>query len=516
MSRSLYARLHRRFGQRVSGAELERRVRRKVEGFEEKTGDLLRPGSPKRLAGRGRVVVIGGGFGGLMAGYLLSEHFTVTVIEARDRVGGRVWSQVHEDTKRIIEAGAELIGYCHPCWIHLAETFELGLSVLTGEDDFAAMGMDLPLYLDGERVPRDELEKIYDEMTAAFERMGRLAVDGIPDPFRPWDALKAWEWDHQSLQEWIDGEDCSPLTKAAMVAQFANNNGLAPAQQSLLANLALVAGGALYGGDDKVMDFFDNAENVRCEHGNQALADRLAEKIRQHGGEVRLGQAASALALQGSGVSGDIVRVEIEGGGVVEADFAVLAIPQTLWHGLRIEPEIPADYRVNQGLVVKYLSWVRSRFWIPEKQAPSSVSNRFGMTWEGTDNQMQAPGQPVELSLFAGGAAAVAALERWHAGPKELHHFYDTAISQVYPGYREAREEWPRFMPWPYEPFTHTGYSCPSPGEVTRAGPLLYAPFHERIMIAGEHACAAYFGYMEGALQSGVRAAANIKAAAGF
>jgi monoamine oxidase len=55
--------------------------------------------------------------------------------------------------------------------------------------------------------------------------------------------------------------------------------------------------------------------------------------------------------------------------------------------------------------------------------------------------------------------------------------------------------------------WTLTGYSCPAPGDVLRTGPLLAAPFEKRLYFAGEHTCLPFFGYMEGALQSGARAA---------
>ena len=66
-------------------------------------------------------------------------------------------------------------------------------------------------------------------------------------------------------------------------------------------------------------------------------------------------------------------------------------------------------------------------------------------------------------------------------------------------------------MPWPEIEFTMTGYSCPRPGEVCTKAKALQEPFGP-IHFAGEHTCMAFFGYMEGALQSGLRAAQRIRA----
>jgi monoamine oxidase len=63
---------------------------------------------------------------------------------------------------------------------------------------------------------------------------------------------------------------------------------------------------------------------------------------------------------------------------------------------------------------------------------------------------------------------------------------------------------------WPGNKWTKGSYSFPKPGEVTRAGPLLHAGFLKRIHFAGEHTCYAFTGYMEAALQSGIRVAEQI------
>jgi monoamine oxidase len=185
-------------------------------------------------------------------------------------------------------------------------------------------------------------------------------------------------------------------------------------------------------------------------------------------------------------------------GGPYEAERVVLATPPTAWP--TINPEPGAEYRVAMGEVVKYLSDTPRRFWIPEALSPSSTSERYGMTWEGTDNQI---GYQPELSLFAGGPAATNALVAWESG--QVHQFYDATLNQVYAGYPDNRVEWPRFMPWPREPYTMTGYSCPQPGDVCTVWPNYAQGFGPggKLWFAGEHTCPAFFGYMEGALEGG-------------
>ena len=78
--------------------------------------------------------------------------------------------------------------------------------------------------------------------------------------------------------------------------------------------------------------------------------------------------------------------------------------------------------------------------------------------------------------------------------------------------YRDLRASFvkARFMDWPSDPWVKASYSFPAPGQVTTMLPLMARPIEGRLYFAGEHTCPAYVGYMEGALQSGVRAASAI------
>ena len=93
--------------------------------------------------------------------------------------------------------------------------------------------------------------------------------------------------------------------------------------------------------------------------------------------------------------------------------------------------------------------------------------------------------------------------------PAERTERYLTALSPVFKGVRASFER-ARFMDWPSDPWVKGSYSFPAPGEVTTLGPQLQQPWAKRVFLAGEHTCYAGVGYMEGALQSGARAAKRI------
>jgi monoamine oxidase len=507
--RSTFARLFRRYGRRITGTERQQRVQRKIDGLNRRFA-AVDAHAPRRRA-RGlkaklpRVVIIGGGFAGLMTAYKLLGHSDVTVFEARERVGGRVWT--HKTASGLFEAGGELIGYNHPQWLALAKQFELGLSVTTTDSNYDSLDLELPVYLEGKKLAEHQMKKIYNEMGAAFSKMARQAK-AIKNPYRPWLRWNAIAVDQTPLSAWIGALKCSKLAKRAITQQFANDGGLPTHKQSLLGTLTAVAGAAQHGAPN---DYFTQTEALRCCDGNAALAGRLLDEIARGGGTVQLHSPVRAIEIRK-----DEVSIDLERDGTMTADYVVLAIPPSLWPQSRgakivVTPDIPADYYTSMGTAVKYLSRLTHRFWIGEGLAPSATSDRFGVTWEGSDNQIQAPGRGVELSLFAGADMAKRGLDEYRrGGDLAVRAFYDRRIGAVYRSYSASVSGRPSFIPWPLDEWTGAGYSCPGLGDVCRAGPLLSRSFKQRMFFAGEHVCLPYFGYMEGALQSGRMAAAAI------
>jgi monoamine oxidase len=445
------------------------------------------------------VTVAGAGFAGLTAACFLRESgFDVTVLEARPDVGGRVASYTNISDGRVIEAGAELIGANHPLWLALATSLGLGLSVLTSEDEFTGAGLQMPLYLQGQLLAPQQADDVYDQMNTVLGQISKDAAT-IGDPYRPWESPNAAVWDQLTVADMLAayGVDPSGPLWAALAAELGNNQALPIEQQSYLGLTSVVRGGQL--GDD-TMAFWTQSEIYRCEAGNQQLARTLAAMLDASApGSVKLGTPVQDITVEAGQVT------VTAGGTAYSSDYAVLAVPQPAWQGFTISPAVPVGYQISTGPAVKYLSPVTSRFWLPASQAPSGLSDSLGMTWEGTDNQMVTGGQGIELSVFAGGPSAQAAI----AAP-DRQQYFTAGLAPMYPGYPASADGPGTFVDWPGDPWTGCGYSCPTVGQVTTAGPLLDSLYAGRLAFAGEHTVMAMFGYMEGALESGFLAAMRI------
>ena len=192
------------------------------------------------------------------------------------------------------------------------------------------------------------------------------------------------------------------------------------------------------------------------------------------------------------------------GGRDYEADYAILAVPPLTWNRIAFTPRLHVTAIPQMGSNVKFLMKTKDAFWRRARLAPDFLSDGpVHLTWHTTQHQKVAGAGVV---AFSGGPAADTC-RGWT--PAERTEKYLATLSPVFPALRASFER-ARFMDWPSDPWVKGSYSFPAPGEVTTLGPQLQQPLEGRVFLAGEHTCYAFVGYMEGALESGARAARRI------
>ena len=240
----------------------------------------------------------------------------------------------------------------------------------------------------------------------------------------------------------------------------------------------------------------------RIAGGSDALAAAFAARLRN---AVELEAEVEAIDHDPAGV-----RVHYRRAGrahTVEGAYAVLAVPTTTLRGIDIRPGLSREKqqsieRMAYGGLAKVLLQYRRRFWRRGGFSGFTITDLpVHCTWDATGNQ---PGRRGILTCFLGGREA----ERLgKMSPRERIDSAVAQVEQIYPGSRRLFEQGTSIY-WNDQRFTRGSYSHYSPGTMTVIGPVIAQP-EGRLHFAGEHT-ATVQGYMEGALESGRRAASEI------
>lgn len=481
-------------------------------------------GSCKELVSRQRVAVIGGGLAGLMAARALSRQGAqVTVYEARAQVGGRVLSDTTFAKGRIVEAGAELIGSIHTRWCALAKEYGLSLISRMNTDLYAGQQLSPKLTLD-RPLTVDEIRAIEEELSVKVLRKIAERAQKI-NATEPWknvdpDVLALDRVSVASfLKHFLGVHPKGPTARLWMATEhlLVHNNVALLEDMNMLGLLCLVKGGQEGTiSRDPLMGYWDELEIYRCAEGAQRLAVEIAKEVHAAKGcRVVTKLAVTRIALPRSSSAPVLVRATSTRGREVDRrldrlvsplglpyDRVILAVPPSVWDLIEITPTHPKDVigLMGMGGATKFFSRVNGRFWVKKGAAPYGGSLDLGHVWEGTDNQTRVHGQDIVLSVFAG-------------GPRRLRKSddYRRELTRLYRDYPDnSKKNETMLVDWEQQSFIKTGYMAPRLGQILTIGRELNEPFPGRLFFAGDHTEMAHFGYMEGAIRSGERAAGRL------
>ena len=476
---------------RLAGAAPEAITRRRFLQATLAAGTALmlpRRGPSAAVAGtRPRVLVIGAGFAGLSCAYqLLRSGADVRVLEARNRVGGRVFTLNNFLPGKAIEAGAELVGGNHPTWMAYAKEFDLSMRDVSEEADHTS-----PILIGSTTYTKKEAEQLWEEIDKALALMNTDARNVNLE--RPWLTPHAERLDQRSFAQAAESWPLDPHVRDAATALMANDNVFQPANVSYLGILTTIAGGGIEA-------FWSESEIYRCASGNQSLAFQLAKAIGPE--RIKLRTPIAKIALRADGV-----RITTAGGQSQEADVVVLTAPPRTWDQMAFDPALPSDIKPYAGPAIKYLTAVDKTFWTSDGLGPDALTDTpIGQTWNATDGQRTSPQDPACFTVFSGGDAAARCLE---VPRQQRVRQMTTWIEKIYPSYGDSAQQ-TMFMGWPEDRWTGCGYTSPSLGEVTRIYPRLEQGISDRLYFAGEYSSLQFTGFMEGGLHSGATLAKRL------
>jgi monoamine oxidase len=439
------------------------------------------------------VAVIGAGLAGLTAARTLAKAGrSVTVLEGRDRVGGRTLG-VEIGQGKSVEIGGQWVGPTQRRVLALIE--ELGLETFStygrGGHLFEHRGRIRPYK---GTIPRANVIALA-EVGVASARLNRMAQS--VDPASPWTAEHAASRDSQTFATWVRRNvrtsTARDLVRLAIWAVWA----VEPEDLSLLHVLFYISSAGSF---DALIDTEGGAQDARILGGSQLIAARMAAEL---GAAVRLQSAVQRIC---HGPQSAIVRSPSL---TVHARRVIVAMPPTLAGRIVYDPPLPAlrdglTQRMAQGSVIKCMAVYAEPFW-REAGLSGQVTSADGPVSVTYDNSPPDGSPGVILAFLEAGAARRAA-----DLPEQQRRELVLGCLRRFFGLRAATPELYIDKAWSADPWSAGCYGgFMAPGGWCANGPALRAPIGS-IHWAGAETATTWNGYMDGAVGSGEDAARAI------
>ena len=442
------------------------------------------------------VVVVGAGFAGLAAGRaLVAAGAEPVVLEARDRVGGRVLNEAIGDGE-VVEMGGQWIGPTQDRIAALAS--ELGVEKFpTHAEGDNLLRLDGRLRRYSGTIPRLNPVALF-EALRAIRGLNRLSRE--IDPECPWEARDAARLDGISAAEWIDRGVHSGLARRLIRLAGLTIWGAEPEELSLL-HLAFYVRSA--GGFEMLTDVEGGAQQDRLVGGSQLVAQRAAEQL---GDRVVLSAPVRHVAHGATGVVVGTHAIQ------VRARRAIVALPPSLVSRIDFDPPLPAlraqlAQRMAPGWLVKTTAIYDEPFWRPDGLSGEALNEEGPVTM--TFDNSPPDGSPGALVGFVGGRDA---REFARLGASERRAAVLGSLETLF-GPRAAAADRYLERDWAAEGWSGGGPVANfATGGWTASGRALREPVGP-IHWAGAETATRWCGYMDGAVGSGERAATEVLAA---
>lgn len=456
---------------------------------------------PRALAASApRIAIVGGGLAGLTCAYRLRQAgYAATVYEGSDRLGGRCWTQRGDFAEgQIAEHGGELIDQGHTETRKLAQELGLDLDNLLAAE---VNGTDPFYFFDGQPYTfaeaTDDLKQIWQQLHKD------LSAASYPTLYTQ-STQRGRELDAMSIAEWIEAYVpdglASKLGQLLDVAYNIEYGAETDVQSSL--NLLYLLG---YSGPGQLRIFGTSNEKYHVRGGNDQIVSRLVAAL---GGQIVTDSQLLAIKRN----SGGSYRLALSTG-TVSADRVVLALPFSTLRELDFakagfsKVKETAIRQLGMGTNSKLHLQFTSRYWNSlGNQGETYADTGYQNTWEVTRAQ---PGSAGILVDYTGGTIGAS----FGSGtPAERAKAFLAQLEPVLPGISSRWNGRATVDFWTGNPWSKGSYSYWKVGQYTAfAGAERQQ--EGACHFAGEHTSIDSQGYLNGAVESGERAATEIVAA---
>lgn len=415
-------------------------------------------------------VIVGSGLSGLAAGFKLKNAgWDVTILEARNRVGGRVFSHTMPESGGLIcELGAEWVGESHERIKALCSDFDIPLQKHQFDDYLMQNGK---VSRPGTWGPSATAKAAFEKMIADYEKLTALQKNRL-DRTDWWTHLSdiGFNRDDLILRDLADstdfGESIRHVSAFAALAEYAESSP-------------------------------KNEMDYKMTGGNSRLVQEFAKRIGES--NIRTGIKVTEINQRAGTVT---VKAGDE---TFRADACICTAPVASLRRIKFDPPLPAVQRdaaqkLTYARIIKNSVLYENRFWKDENfsMVSDTTSHYY---FHSTQSQ---PGTEGILTAYAiGEKADVLASQddtrRMNVITRDLHDFNDRApvLAKGIASYAWQRDE-----------FTEGAYALYRPGQWFGIRPILARP-HGKVLFAGEH-IADWQGFMEGAIETGEAAAQSL------
>ena len=440
-------------------------------------------------------IVVGAGMAGLAAGRTLQRSGKkIVVLEARDRVGGRV--KAGKLAGHTIDLGGMWVGPTQTRLLDLLREYHIATmrQYLTGKGivEFA-----------GKRVTPEGEDFGFDAQTQADygQMLAKLnaLVERVP-PDAPWLAPNAEELDDITVEQWLRENVHNDTLLRMMNSEVRSTVTAEPWQVSLLYFLFYCRSGDSF----EELAKYDNGAQMYIVPGSMhqvsaAIGKELADSL-------VLEAPVTSISQDSSGVT--VVSEK----GTWQGANVIVALPLPLSSRIRYQPLLPPERealteQMPMGSVIKYWVAYEKPFWREHGMNGLVFTDAPPSTFVSEASPPE--GKPGFLVGFIDGRRAL----QWSGRPMEERKKLAVDLIVKYFGPEGAKTIDYIDQDWPADPWSRGCYG-PSmgPGVLTTLGPALRTTFG-RIYWAGTETSPVWTGYIEGAIRSGERAAAEIMAA---
>jgi monoamine oxidase len=463
---------------------------------------LGRFAAPARGAAAPKIVVVGAGLAGLSAAYALRNAGHIAEVhEASNRIGGRCWTLRGAFADgQLGEHGGEFIDQGHTHIRQLAQGFGLKLDNLPQAEQ---NGTELLGWFDGAPYRADEMSN---DLKAAWQKIhADLSAASYPTTFES-STVRGRQLDNMSIVGWIEETFAGGMS--SRIGQFLDvayniEYGAESAEQSSL-NLLYLLG---YRGPGNLRLFGASNEKYHVAGGNDQITDRLAAALP---GQITTGSELVAVRRNASGTF-TLTFAQQTATKTITADKVVLALPFSILRSsvdiskAGFEPlKLVAIREQGMGTNSKLHVQFSSRFWTGLGSNGETYSDRgYQSSWEVSLAQ---PGKSGILVDYTGGKIGAS----FGSGtPESRAKQFLAQIEPVLPGATKAWNGKAAIDFWPGYRWTKGSYSYWKVGQYQRfAG--MEARRQGNCLFAGEHTSIDFQGYLNGAVETGQRAAGEI------